>query len=35
MDPADLRCDGELLVAARSDPDAFGVFYRRHARGLL
>jgi RNA polymerase sigma factor (sigma-70 family) len=35
MAPTDLRCDGDLLVAARSDPDAFAVFYRRHARGLL
>ncbi|HEY5197374.1 MAG TPA: sigma-70 family RNA polymerase sigma factor [Solirubrobacteraceae bacterium] len=35
MDANDLRCDGDLLVAARSDPEAFAVFYRRHARGLL
>lgn len=26
--------DSELLRAARSDPDAFGVFYRRHAVGV-
>jgi DNA-directed RNA polymerase specialized sigma24 family protein len=32
MDP---RTDGELLVASASDPEAFGTFYRRHARGLL
>jgi RNA polymerase sigma-70 factor (ECF subfamily) len=32
MDP---RTDGELLVASTSDPEAFGTFYRRHARGLL
>jgi hypothetical protein len=25
------RGDLGLLVAARSDPDAFGEFYRRHA----
>lgn len=24
------RSDGELLVAARSDPAAFGLFYERH-----
>lgn len=32
MDP---RSDGELLVATSSDPEAFGVFYRRHVRGVL
>jgi RNA polymerase sigma factor (sigma-70 family) len=26
--------DRELLAAARRDPEAFGVFYRRHALGL-
>jgi RNA polymerase sigma factor (sigma-70 family) len=35
MDASDPRSDGELLVAARTDPEAFAVFYRRHARGLL
>jgi RNA polymerase sigma-70 factor (ECF subfamily) len=35
MDATDPRSDGELLVAARSDPEAFAVFYRRHARALL
>ncbi|MEV4419125.1 RNA polymerase sigma factor [Patulibacter sp. NPDC049589] len=29
------RDDRELLVAARTDPDAFGAFYDRHADGLL
>ena len=28
------RSDVELLMAARSDPQAFGEFYRRHAIGL-
>jgi RNA polymerase sigma factor (sigma-70 family) len=31
----DPRSDGELLVATGSDPEAFGVFYRRHVRGVL
>ena len=31
----DPRTDGELLVATASDPEAFGVFYRRHVRGVL
>jgi RNA polymerase sigma-70 factor (ECF subfamily) len=31
MDPAS---DDELLAAARTDPEAFAVFYRRHARPL-
>ena len=31
----DPRTDGELLVATPGDPDAFGVFYRRHVRGVL
>jgi RNA polymerase sigma-70 factor (ECF subfamily) len=35
MERADPRTDGELLVATASDPDAFGVFYRRHVRGVL
>jgi DNA-directed RNA polymerase specialized sigma24 family protein len=34
MRGSDRRSDGELLVATRSDPDAFGVFYRRHVRGV-
>jgi RNA polymerase sigma factor (sigma-70 family) len=29
------RDDRDLLVAARTDPDAFGVFYDRHAAGLI
>jgi RNA polymerase sigma-70 factor (ECF subfamily) len=35
MQHADPRTDGELLVATAHDPDAFAVFYRRHARGVL
>jgi RNA polymerase sigma-70 factor (ECF subfamily) len=35
MEGADPRTDGELLVAAASDPDAFGTFFRRHVRGVL
>jgi RNA polymerase sigma factor (sigma-70 family) len=35
MEALDPRSDGELLVAARRDPEAFAVFYRRHARALL
>lgn len=31
----DPRTDSELLVAARSQPEAFAVFYRRHARPVL
>jgi RNA polymerase sigma factor (sigma-70 family) len=31
----DPRSDGELLVAARSDPVAFGVFYDRHVPRVL
>jgi RNA polymerase sigma-70 factor (ECF subfamily) len=31
----DPRTDGELLVATSSDPEAFGVFYRRHVRGVV
>jgi RNA polymerase sigma factor (sigma-70 family) len=30
-----MRSDEELLARARSDPDAFAAFYRRHATGLL
>lgn len=32
---ADHRTDSTLLVAARKDPDAFAVLYRRHVDGLL
>lgn len=35
MEGVDPRTDGELLVATRSDPQAFAVFYRRHVRGVL
>src|SRR5579871_4951343 len=35
MEDLDPRTDGELLVAARQDPEAFAVFYRRHVRGVL
>jgi RNA polymerase sigma-70 factor (ECF subfamily) len=35
MQAADPRSDGELLVATAEDPEAFAVFYRRHARGVL
>lgn len=31
----DPRTDGELLIATASDPEAFGIFYRRHVRGVL
>jgi RNA polymerase sigma factor (sigma-70 family) len=31
----DGRSDGELLVAAACDPQAFAIFYRRHVRGVL
>jgi len=31
----DPRTDGELLTATAADPEAFGVFYRRHVRGVL
>jgi RNA polymerase sigma-70 factor (ECF subfamily) len=27
--------DGELVILSREDPDAFGVFYERHAEDLL
>lgn len=27
--------DDELLIAAKSDPEAFAALYRRHARGVL
>jgi RNA polymerase sigma-70 factor (ECF subfamily) len=35
MRGVDPRSDGELLVAARSDPAAFGVFYDRHLARVL
>ena len=35
MRDLDLRTDGELLVATALDPEAFAVFYRRHARGMV
>jgi RNA polymerase sigma-70 factor (ECF subfamily) len=35
MNPSDPRTDGQLLVATAEDPEAFGVFYRRHVRGVL
>jgi RNA polymerase sigma-70 factor (ECF subfamily) len=35
MERADPRSDGELLVATAADPEAFGIFYRRHVRGVL
>jgi DNA-directed RNA polymerase specialized sigma24 family protein len=31
----DPRTDEELLAAVRREPEAFGVFYRRHVSGLL
>jgi RNA polymerase sigma factor (sigma-70 family) len=31
----DPRTDEELLAAVRSEPEAFGVFYRRHVTALL
>ncbi len=35
MEGADLRTDGELLVATVQNPEAFATFYRRHVRGVL
>lgn len=35
MDARDIATDEELVAAARSDPEGFAVFYRRHAPGLL
>jgi RNA polymerase sigma factor (sigma-70 family) len=35
MEGSDSRTDGELLIATAGDPAAFGVFYRRHVRGVL
>jgi RNA polymerase sigma factor (sigma-70 family) len=31
----DPRTDEELLAAVRREPEAFGIFYRRHVSGLL
>jgi RNA polymerase sigma-70 factor, ECF subfamily len=31
----DERSDDDLLAATRAEPEAFGVFYRRHVHGLL
>lgn len=35
MKASDQRTDEALLVAARQDPEAFGVFYRRHCEAVL
>jgi RNA polymerase sigma-70 factor (ECF subfamily) len=35
MPRPDRRSDGDLLVAARADRAAFGVFYDRHVRGVF
>lgn len=35
MGDRDERTDAELLIATREDVDAFGCFYRRHARWVL
>jgi len=35
MEASDSLTDGELLIATADDPEAFGVFYRRHVRGVL
>lgn len=35
MDDRDPRTDAQLLAATARDPEAFGVFYRRHARWVL
>ena len=35
MSDYDARTDAELLIATREDVEAFGVFYRRHARWVL
>jgi len=35
MAKPDQRTDNELLVAAREDRDAFGLFYDRHVRGVF
>lgn len=28
------KCDAQLIREARTDPDAFGELYRRHARAV-
>lgn len=35
MRAADRRSDEQLLAAAATEPEAFGVFYRRHVEALL
>jgi RNA polymerase sigma-70 factor (ECF subfamily) len=35
MDRWDSASDEDLLAATRRDPDAFGVFYRRHEEAML
>ncbi len=35
MGPADQRTDAQLLAATATEPDAFGLFYRRHVRAVL
>lgn len=35
MNASDPRTDGQLLIATAGDPEAFGIFYRRHVRGVL
>lgn len=35
MVPDDPRSDAALLQAARTEPEAFGAFYRRHVRSVL
>jgi RNA polymerase sigma factor (sigma-70 family) len=35
MDQIDRRTDAELIEATRSDPEAFGAFYRRHLERII
>lgn len=35
MNASDPRTDGQLLIATAGDPEAFGIFYGRHVRGVL
>lgn len=35
MDDRDPRTDAQLLAATADDPEAFGLFYRRHVRWVL